>query len=207
MNDLEILIPTTAAMESHFRHCIEGLAANTGLRSFQVIGLALDGQILSPFRASDVQWTVWAYEGHTPGEAMLDAIERTQGVYVALLPPTHAIADKGWFSKMQLPFLRTPNCGMVVADERGLAVVGADEALEPLEARWGELRIGFGAAEGLGRTQRYAILADARGRSFAFADRAGGGPCAPVRGPAAWGSSRPPSRRICRSALRSTSSG
>lgn len=129
MNDLEILIPTVAAMEPHLRHCLAGLAANTGIRSFQVIGLALDAQILSPFRASELQWTVWDYEGHTSAEAVLDAIERTQGVYVALLPPTHAIADKAWFSKLQLPFLRTPNCGMVVADE----LLPASSAAQPYQ--------------------------------------------------------------------------
>jgi Zn-dependent protease len=67
----------------------------------------------------------------------------------------------------------------VVADERGLAVRGG--AVE-LDARWGELRLGFGAAARPGPAQRYAIVADARGRSFAFADFAGAPPAEPVRG-------------------------
>ena len=68
----------------------------------------------------------------------------------------------------------------IVATEAGLSVKGGGA---PVEARWGELRIGFGRTPRAdGSLQRYAILADARGRSFAFAERAGVGPCAPVRG-------------------------
>ncbi|WP_242396070.1 metalloprotease [Anaeromyxobacter oryzisoli] len=68
----------------------------------------------------------------------------------------------------------------VVASERGLAVLGRED---PIDARWGELRLGFGASPCATREpQRYAIVADARGRSFAFADLAGQGACAPVRG-------------------------
>ncbi len=68
----------------------------------------------------------------------------------------------------------------VIAGEAGLAVKGR---AAPLDARWSELRIGFGrSARADGSLQRYAIVADARGRSFAFADLAGAPPCAPVRG-------------------------
>jgi Zn-dependent protease len=52
-----------------------------------------------------------------------------------------------------------------------------------LEARWEELRLGFGRSpRSGGSAQRYAIVADGRGRSFAFADLAGAPPCEPVRG-------------------------
>ncbi len=68
----------------------------------------------------------------------------------------------------------------VVATERGLAVQGRPVALE---ARWEELRLGFGqSARRGGGLQRYAIVADPRGRSFAFADFTGAPPCEPVRG-------------------------
>jgi Zn-dependent protease len=67
-----------------------------------------------------------------------------------------------------------------VASERGLAARGVPA---PLDARWEELRLGFGESpRRRGPPQRYAIVADARGRSFAFGDHAGLGPCAPVRG-------------------------
>jgi Zn-dependent protease len=67
-----------------------------------------------------------------------------------------------------------------VATEAGLSVKGG---AAPLEARWKELRLGFGAsARADGSLQRYAIVADARGRSFAFADLGGAPPPAPVRG-------------------------
>ena len=59
----------------------------------------------------------------------------------------------------------------VVATELGLGVRGRPT---PLEARWEELRLGFGqSARRGGGLQRYAIVADARGRSFAFADLTG----------------------------------
>lgn len=68
----------------------------------------------------------------------------------------------------------------VVATERGLGVRGRPV---PLEARWEELRIGFGhSARRGGGLQPYAIVADARGRSFAFADFTGAPPCERVRG-------------------------
>ncbi|WP_242346782.1 site-2 protease family protein [Anaeromyxobacter terrae] len=68
----------------------------------------------------------------------------------------------------------------VVATVDGLAVKGRDASLS---ARWEELRLGFGRSPRPdGSWQRYAIVADARGRSFAFADFAGTRTCEPVRG-------------------------
>jgi len=72
----------------------------------------------------------------------------------------------------------------------GLRAVAGEEGLrvwqgraERLLARWDELRLGFGFAAGAGGSvQRYAIVADGRGRSFAFADLAGQGSCQPVAG-------------------------
>ncbi len=55
----------------------------------------------------------------------------------------------------------------VVADERGLRVMGGP----PVDATWPELKLGFGMAQRSdGMAQRYAIFADARGRSFGFVD-------------------------------------
>jgi Zn-dependent protease len=71
-----------------------------------------------------------------------------------------------------------------VADATGLRVLGpAGHPAAGLAARWEELRLGFGfAARERGPVQRYAVLADARGRSLAFADLAGQPPCQPVPG-------------------------
>ncbi|WP_242338517.1 MULTISPECIES: site-2 protease family protein [Anaeromyxobacter] len=68
----------------------------------------------------------------------------------------------------------------VVATAGGLAVKGRDAGLS---ARWEELRLGFGRSPRPdGSWQPYAIVADARGRSFAFADLAGARGCEAVRG-------------------------
>lgn len=68
----------------------------------------------------------------------------------------------------------------VVADERGLRVLGGPAQVD---APWAELRLGFGIAQRAdGVAQRYAIFADERGRSFAFAGGASGLPCRPVKG-------------------------
>jgi Zn-dependent protease len=68
----------------------------------------------------------------------------------------------------------------LVADERGLRLLGGGSGLE---APWAEVRLGFGVAErDGGDAQRYAILADARGRSFAFAELEGRARCGPARG-------------------------
>jgi Zn-dependent protease len=67
-----------------------------------------------------------------------------------------------------------------VASADGLAVLRGGA---PLSARWEELRLGFGTSpREYGANQRYAIVADSRGRSFAFADMAGAGPCRAVVG-------------------------
>lgn len=65
----------------------------------------------------------------------------------------------------------------LVAGEQGVRALGAGLALE---ARWAELRLGFGERRETG--QRYAVLADARGRSFAFADLGGDPVPGKVRG-------------------------
>ncbi|HET9594902.1 MAG TPA: site-2 protease family protein [Anaeromyxobacteraceae bacterium] len=60
----------------------------------------------------------------------------------------------------------------LVADERGVRVEGGAERLE---AAWGTLRLGFGLAQREdGSVQRYAALADPRGRTFAFCEPAPG---------------------------------
>jgi Zn-dependent protease len=68
----------------------------------------------------------------------------------------------------------------LLADDQGVRVLGRDR---PLAASWGSLRLGFGmSAREDGTVQRYAVVADAAGSSFAFADAAGGPPCRPVIG-------------------------
>jgi len=68
----------------------------------------------------------------------------------------------------------------VVADERGLRV---ERGRVALSAPWNELRLGFGIAEREdGVAQRYAIFADATGKSFAFADWTRGLKCRPATG-------------------------
>lgn len=71
-----------------------------------------------------------------------------------------------------------------VADDEGLRVLGpSGRPGAGLAGRWADLRLGFGfAARAEGPVQRYAVVADPAGRSFAFADLAGQGPCEPVPG-------------------------
>ncbi len=105
------------------------------------------------------------------GGAVLGAIAGVPPILAALFGAVAAAVALG---VRQLTGVRA------VATEAGLSVRGG---ASPLEARWAELRLGFGAsARADGSLQRYAIVADARGRSFAFADLAGGPPPAPVRG-------------------------
>ncbi len=66
------------------------------------------------------------------------------------------------------------------ADERGMRLLGDGSGLE---AAWSEVRLGFGTTgRDDGEAQRYAVVADARGRSFAFAEVEGRARCRPVRG-------------------------
>jgi Zn-dependent protease len=67
-----------------------------------------------------------------------------------------------------------------VADAEGLRVLGGGSGLA---APWNAVRLGFGMSpRDDGSIQRYAIVADPRGRSFAFADRSGARPCRAVTG-------------------------
>lgn len=83
----------------------------------------------------------------------------------------------------------------VVADAGGLRLLGekpdersgaAGTGRAPaagFASSWAELRLGFGfTVREDGGVQRYAVIADPRGRSFAFAELAGGGPCRPIAG-------------------------
>lgn len=125
MNDLEILVPLIPG--ANLELCLAGIGDNTPIRSYSVIGLArgLVAEVPAEFPRSAVPWTIVQYEERTETEMVLEAIHDTQAVYVIVVPATHAIADKGWFGKMQLPFLRVPSCGMVVADEQFAAASGA----------------------------------------------------------------------------------
>jgi Zn-dependent protease len=71
-----------------------------------------------------------------------------------------------------------------VADEAGLRVLGPGQhPAVGLAARWEELRLGFGfASREDGMAQRYAVVADRRGRSFAFSDLSGQPACGSVQG-------------------------
>ncbi len=71
----------------------------------------------------------------------------------------------------------------------GLKVIASEEGLEvarqeaPFRAPWHELRLGFGLAlRDDGKVQRYAVVADGAGRSFAFAEPVSAAPCQRVRG-------------------------
>lgn len=67
-----------------------------------------------------------------------------------------------------------------VADETGLSVLGIENGLR---CGWAELRFGFGMSQREdGTVQRYAIVADPLGHSFAFAEPVGRGRCRPVIG-------------------------
>ncbi|BDG02455.1 site-2 protease family protein [Anaeromyxobacter oryzae] len=103
--------------------------------------------------------------------------------FLAAIPPERALVGGGILGVVAtLVTLAVRQLGGVraVATARGLAVLGRDA---PLDARWEELRVGFGESACHDRApQRYAIVADARGRSFAFGDLAGQGACAKVRG-------------------------
>jgi Zn-dependent protease len=102
------------------------------------------------------------------------------GVLLGLPPPDVALfagfgGVAAWISvaSRQAAGLRA------VADEWGLRVLGSrEDPAAGLAARWADLRLGFGfAGRDSGSVQRYAILADPRGRSFAFADLAGQAGC------------------------------
>jgi len=108
------------------------------------------------------------------------------GALVGLLAqvPPLAAAAMGAAAAAIAVGIRHASAHRLVATERGVAVKGG--GAPGLEAPWQELRLGFGQARWPNQParppQRYAILADARGRSFAFADLFGPGTPEPVPG-------------------------
>jgi Zn-dependent protease len=103
---------------------------------------------------------------------------------VAAVPPLLAALFGALASAITLS-VRQARGLHVAADERGLRVVRGPSALD---GAWAELRLGFGLAQRAdGSIQRYAVVADAQGRSFAFAEPA----LSPVERPVVGADGRP----------------
>lgn len=118
VTDLEIIVPIAATADSDAIHrCLGGIAANTVLRAFQITCVVLDEQEKTPLPLRTIPAPSWVavHYGTELVPSVMAAIENATGIYVAVMPLDHAIDDKGWFGKMQLPFLRTPQCGLTVA--------------------------------------------------------------------------------------------
>src|SRR6266568_3329321 len=137
------------------------------------------------------------------------------GVLVGLaagVPPVLAALFGGLAAAIALTARHTAGL-RVVAGEGGLAARGSPAVLDPdsggpalrgsgLSAGWGELRLGFGVAQReRGAVQRYAIVADAAGRSFAFCEPGPGGACPPVVGADGRRAAPPRPRRAARSGV------
>lgn len=48
-------------------------------------------------------------------KSVIDGLGGADLPYAIVVPATHILADKEWFGKMQLPLIRVPHCGMVIA--------------------------------------------------------------------------------------------
>lgn len=98
MIDLEILIPTSDATDdAALARCLLALEANT----------------------KTIRWMV------SEVQDLLAAIASADSQYLAIVPPTHELEDPSWFGKMQMPFLRTPSCGLTIAsDQPGVTSTG-----------------------------------------------------------------------------------
>lgn len=83
-----------------------------------------------------VDWRMVDYSGDGPTARVMAAIVDARGQYIAVVPPTHALDDANWFVKLQVPFMRTPHCGLAFAsDSPELAGTGAQPF--PWDARGG----------------------------------------------------------------------
>jgi hypothetical protein len=67
---------------------------------------------------------------------VLAAIAAAQSQYVAVVPTTHALDDPNWFGKLQVPFMRTPQCGLAFAADAP-ELVGSGAQPFPWSARHG----------------------------------------------------------------------
>ncbi len=118
VTDLEIIVPIEpSASPDAVARCLQAIAANTTLRAFQVTCTLPDDreEIARSLTAiTTLRWLAIHYSNDLV-PSIMEAIGDATGIYVAVLPLDHAIDDKGWFGKMQLPFLRTPQCGLTVA--------------------------------------------------------------------------------------------
>ena len=142
MTDLDILIPFSAATtDAELEACLRGIAANTPVISFEVTLVVIPGpgermrglddfKALTERAAPDLSWTVieYGFEGITRN--VMEGIKAVRASYVAVVPPTHAIDDPAWFGKLQMPFQRTPQCGLAfAADAADLRGTGAQPFL------------------------------------------------------------------------------
>jgi hypothetical protein len=147
VTDLEILIPIEEGHDPvHLAACLRGIVESTIVRSYNVIGIVVGkGVVPTVFQGSACTWHVRNYDLPLLS-SMRSAIEDAKAIHVAVVRPSYAIADKAWFGKMQLPFLRVPNCGLTVAcdDQKG---TGAQPFQIPLG--WTPGHLVFGAQKTL----------------------------------------------------------
>lgn len=150
MTDLEIIVPVSLEeqYDAVLAQCLDGIAKNTAVVSFGVLMVVVSstGQERKPPFLNDLppgfRWSLVSYPTTDPmgsisiTHSVLQAIAHSSAEYVAVLPPSHAIADPGWFGKMQTPFLRTPSCGLTIStDDQAYAGKGMDPF--PWKARAG----------------------------------------------------------------------
>jgi hypothetical protein len=109
MTDLEILIPIPQGFdEPQIERCLLAIAESTPIRVWKVTGVLLGHEsVPRPFQPFSA-FTWQAVHATT----LLDAIADADGIYVAIVPPEAELKDRAWFGKLQLPFLRTPSCGI-----------------------------------------------------------------------------------------------
>lgn len=141
MTVLDIIVPFSLDTPTpELELCLAGIAASTSGQYQATLvptkDCAPDGRVneISEIVARacpSLPWRVVDY-GHDSGVTapVLRAILNAEGQYVAVVPTTHALADPNWFGKLQVPFMRTPQCGLAfAADAPELVASGAQPFL------------------------------------------------------------------------------
>lgn len=127
--DLDIIVPILPSdSPERLDACFTAIAENTGVRSVRLFAVLVADHKVHPeslHSGYPLPWTAFQPNCEDYDAAICMATEEGDGAYMAIVPPTHVIADNAWFAKLQQPFLVTPQCGLAIAcDDQKLSGTG-----------------------------------------------------------------------------------
>lgn len=125
MSVIQLLVPVSPKQTHLIRECLESIKANT--LTDHVVNVITPQPVNDEKLGGIVATTRSVYdragivhtcvpEGLGFNGSVMEVLRWTQDFqYTAIVPVTHMILDRDWFSKLQAPLIRVPACAMTFA--------------------------------------------------------------------------------------------